>query len=265
MPQKDSMKQKFFKKEHTSTMYVMLDTKKCEGCWKCLNVCTKHVIGRINLPWHKHALFINGNECIGCMQCVKSCETGAINRRTNKLRDCTMNKKRNQFIVNIGLFIFGIITMFSGMLIQVKYHIGNHGNITITNSVFGISYPSWSIIHKVSILLLSLMVIFHVHHHRKWYKVVITKKPHFKSRQILIMSLLFILVAITGLTPWFIDLQEGNEIQRKALIEIHDKLALILTVYLMLHIIKKIRYIAAFFDKKETHHIIHDHKSDVDS
>lgn len=171
-------------------------------------------------------------------------------------RDYTMNKKRNQFIVNISLLIFGITTMFSGMLIQVKYHIGNHGNIAIADSVLGISYPSWSSIHKVSILLLSLMVILHIYHHRKWYKVMIIKKPNFKSQQILIMSSLFILVAVTGLIPWFIYLQEGNEIQRKIFIEIHDKLALILTVYLMLHIIKKFRYIAAFLIKKETHHII---------
>lgn len=162
-----------------------------------------------------------------------------------------MEKGYNQFIINIILFIFGITTMFSGVLIQVSYHIGNHRNITMYNSVLGISYQNWSIIHKVSILILSLMVILHVCYHRKWYKVVITKKTNFKSRQILIMSLLFILVAITGLTPWFIDMQAGNEIQRKVLIEIHDKLALILTIYLIIHIIKKFRYIVFFYIKKK--------------
>ncbi|PKP05285.1 MAG: FeS-binding protein [Bacteroidetes bacterium HGW-Bacteroidetes-6] len=74
------MRQGFFKREHTNTAFVMLDTKKCEACWKCLDVCTNKVIGRINLPWHKHIRFVNGSACIGCMKCVKICMTGAISK-----------------------------------------------------------------------------------------------------------------------------------------------------------------------------------------
>lgn len=72
------MGQKFFKSRSKSTLFVGLDTGKCEACWECLNVCDKNVIGRINLPWHKHVKFVSGSECIGCMKCLKICTVNAI-------------------------------------------------------------------------------------------------------------------------------------------------------------------------------------------
>ena len=144
--------------------------------------------------------------------------------------------------------------MFSGMLIQVKYHMGNHGNIAINDYVFGINYQSWSAFHKVSIVILSLLMIFHVYHHWKWYKGVILKKLITKNQQVLILSSLFVLVAITGLTPWFIDLLKGDEVLRKLFIEIHDKLAIILSVYLILHIIKRLRWFFTTFEKMTNKH-----------
>jgi NAD-dependent dihydropyrimidine dehydrogenase PreA subunit len=74
------MRQGFFKREHTSTAFVLLDTKKCIACWKCLEVCSNNVIGRINMPWHKHVKFINESSCTGCLKCVKICETTAISK-----------------------------------------------------------------------------------------------------------------------------------------------------------------------------------------
>lgn len=80
LAQKNNMRQGFFNREHTITAFVMLDTKNCEACWKCQNVCTNNVISRINFPWHKHVRFINGSACKGCMKCVKICKTGAISK-----------------------------------------------------------------------------------------------------------------------------------------------------------------------------------------
>lgn len=167
-----------------------------------------------------------------------------------------MEKNINRFIINLGLVLFGITTIFSGMLIQVKYHMGNHGNIAINDFVTGINYAGWSVIHKISIVALSLLMICHVYLHWKWYKAVITKKLISKNQQVLILSFLFVLVAITGLIPWFISLLKGDEMQRKIFIEIHDKIALILAGYLILHIIKRLRWFFTNFEKmkKETQH-----------
>ncbi|MEJ5245100.1 MAG: DUF4405 domain-containing protein [Bacteroidota bacterium] len=159
-----------------------------------------------------------------------------------------MGNNVNRFIVNLGLLIFGIITVFSGMLIQIKYHMGNHGNIAINDFVLGLNYHDWCVVHKISIVALSLFAIYHIYQHWKWYKVVVSKRLFAKNQQVLIFSLLFVLVAITGLTPWFIDLLKGDEMQRKVFIEIHDKLAIILAVYLILHVIRRMKWFFTTFD-----------------
>lgn len=160
-----------------------------------------------------------------------------------------MGNYTNRFLVNLGLFVFGIASAFSGMLIQVKYHMGNHGSIATNDYVFGIQYHGWSVVHKISIVVLSLLMIYHIYEHFKWYKTVVSKRLFAKNQQVLIFSLLFVLVAITGLTPWFIDMMDGDEIIRKVLIEIHDKLAIIMTIYLVLHIFNRLKWYITTFEK----------------
>lgn len=165
-----------------------------------------------------------------------------------------MEKYISRFIINLGLIVFGIATVFSGMLIQIKYHMGNQGNIAINDYALGINYQSWSAIHKVSIVILSLLMIYHVKYHWKWYKGVISKKLIAKNQQVLTLALLFVLVAITGLIPWFIDLLKGDEMLRKVFIEIHDKFAIILSIYLILHIIKRLKWFFTTFEKMTNKH-----------
>lgn len=165
-----------------------------------------------------------------------------------------MGNNINRFMINFGLFIFGIASVFSGMLIQVKYHMGNHSNVSMNGNVFGINYQGWSTIHKISIVVLTVLMIHHIYHHWKWYKVVFTKRLVTKNQQVLILSLLFVLVAITGLIPWLTDLLKGNEIHRKIFIEIHDKFAIILSVYIFLHLIKRLKWFVTTFNKITNKH-----------
>lgn len=160
-----------------------------------------------------------------------------------------MRKNVNRFMINLGLLIFGIAAAFSGWLIQIKYHMGNHGNIDINQDVMGINYEEWSLIHKISIVALSILIICHVYLHWKWYKGVITKRLFSKNQQVLILSFIFAIVAITGLTPWFIDLMKGNQMLRKIFIEIHDKLTILFTIYLILHIIRRLRWFSTTLSK----------------
>lgn len=78
------MKQRFFKRAHCGTAWVWLDTEKCEACWKCISSCPNQVIGRVNLPWHKHARFVNREVCAGCMKCVQVCRAKAITQQIRK-------------------------------------------------------------------------------------------------------------------------------------------------------------------------------------
>jgi hypothetical protein len=153
------------------------------------------------------------------------------------------------FKINLGLFFSALIMIFSGLLLQVKYHLGNHGNIVTKNNVFGLDYYCWSSIHKISIVILSLVMIFHVYLHWKWYSAVIKKRLVSKNKQVLMLSVLFVLVAVTGFIPWVINLLEGNLMVRKAFIEVHDKLAIVLSVYIILHIVKRLKWFFTTFEK----------------
>lgn len=80
-----------------------------------------------------------------------------------------MKNTINQFLVNIGLIIFGILSMFSGILMKVGFHGGPHGD-GINPVVLGLNHHDWSLFHKVSIIVLSLLMIYHIYKHWKWYK-----------------------------------------------------------------------------------------------
>lgn len=150
-----------------------------------------------------------------------------------------MKKQLKAYIVNVGLLISAIISAFSGLLLQIQFHMGNHGHASNRGHVLGMSYHDWLDIHKISIIILTICMVFHCMSHWKWYKIVIQKKLFSKNRQVLIVSLLFVLVAITGFIPWIIYLLEGNNIIRNSIIEIHDKLTILFIIYLLIHIIKR--------------------------
>lgn len=178
------------------------------------------------------------------------------------------NKKRtfNNFIINNLLLVVGLAMMFSGLVMQIGFHMGGHQEdvhgaqpqsipyeqlrvIDTTKIVCGFNYTDWSTIHKVVIVLFSLLMIYHTYIHWKWYKGVITKHLIGKNRQVIILSALFLFVSVTGLVPWLIDLSGGTGSLRMLFIEIHDKITLILIVFLILHIIKRLKWFSSTFEK----------------
>ncbi|MBI4763616.1 MAG: DUF4405 domain-containing protein [Deltaproteobacteria bacterium] len=80
------------------------------------------------------------------------------------------------FLINLGLLLFGTAMVFSGILIQISYHMGHHGEIATTHLVLGLNYFNWSDLHKISIVLVSMGIVFHIIWHWKWYKTVMWKK-----------------------------------------------------------------------------------------
>jgi hypothetical protein len=156
-----------------------------------------------------------------------------------------MLKKNPMFslLINLGLLMFGSAMVFSGLLIQISYHMGRHGEIDTNHLVLGLNYFNWSDFHKISIALVSIGMVFHIILHWKWYKTVLRKKKLvIKNQQAIILTVFFIFVAITGYIPWVIKLSGGPELSRKDYIEIHDKITWFLLVYLIFHVIKRFKW-----------------------
>ena len=63
---------------HGFTAHIYLDVHKCRACWKCVEACPRGVIGKLDLPIHKHARISSPGECKGCLKCVKACPEQAI-------------------------------------------------------------------------------------------------------------------------------------------------------------------------------------------
>ena len=55
-----------------ATDHILINTKNCNACGKCIEVCPKEVIGKVNIIFHKHAHIDEAEQCIGCLKCVKA-------------------------------------------------------------------------------------------------------------------------------------------------------------------------------------------------
>jgi hypothetical protein len=170
------------------------------------------------------------------------------------------NTHISSFMVNNLLLLSGSLMIVSGFVLQLGFHIGNQsrvrermthshntnfeqvGTIDPTDAVWNIDYSTWSILHKIAIVFFTVSMIYHLIIHWKWYKSVFGKQLVSKNRQSIILSFLFLSVALTGLIPWFIDLSGNKSFLRLFLIEIHDKLAILFVIYLLLHVVKRIKW-----------------------
>jgi 2-oxoglutarate ferredoxin oxidoreductase subunit delta len=245
------MKTRRNKREQARTNYIQLDTGKCEACWECIEVCSNKVFGRVNLPWHKHALIIGSVNCTGCLKCIKACRFNAISKVsiTNPIEKTYKKNPLPGFIINIGLLLTGFLAVCSGFLIQFSYHMGHHGITDFNKTVLNINYSGWSNVQKIVILVLSLFMAFHIVRHWTWYKTIIKNDFILKNKQVFILSVIFIFVAITGYIPWIIDVTGNNEIARKSFIVIHDKLTILLFIFLILHVAKRLKWFKSTFKK----------------
>lgn len=245
------MKSRSENNNSTRTSYIQLDTKKCIACWECLAECENHVIGRINLPWHKHSRFVYSDDCSGCFKCINVCEPGALSKISKTSTDNNSSRKaiKQAFIVNLGLLFSGIAMSFSGFLIQFSFHMGHNSVSESVNSVSGIGYDGWAAIHKASIITFSALMLFHFFLHWEWYKTIITRKLAHKNRLQINLLIVFMLTAITGYIPWIISITGGSDFARKSFIELHDKITLLLFVLLIIHLAKRLKWYITAFDK----------------
>jgi ferredoxin len=260
------MKRGLFKREYTRTAYIQLDTSKCKACWKCIEACNNNVIGKIDIFFHKHVKFIEGNNCTGCHKCIDICVNGALLKANKNEKELTGHKLlvNKAFWINNFLLLSGLIMIVSGLTLQFGYHIGNHEGhsnkavitnvegiqtsvqirgIDINKTVLGFDYYDWTVIHKTAIVVFSLVMFYHIYRHWKWYRTVISRHLMTKNIQVISLSILFVMVALTGFIPWLIYLSDKNSLLRIIFIEVHDKLALLLAVYLVLHVVKRRKHL----------------------
>ncbi|MGL5683813.1 MAG: hypothetical protein ACRDDZ_12290 [Marinifilaceae bacterium] len=142
-------------------------------------------------------------------------------------------------VINYELVILGLIVVLSGMIMQLGYHIGNPGVVVReTKTILGLFYSNWQLMHKVAISFFFALCTYHIWSHRNWYVAIISKRLYRRNIQLVLFSVIFIFSVVTGFLPWIID---GHDGVRITLIEIHDKISVVLIVFMVLHVGKRIK------------------------
>jgi len=85
--------------DHHETGYILLDTHKCTACWECVTACPRHVLGKVDVFFHKHSRIDRAEKCKGCLRCVKACPNGAIQPK-EKTHDDLPRKSLSSFTVS---------------------------------------------------------------------------------------------------------------------------------------------------------------------
>ena len=176
------------------------------------------------------------------------------NYKTCKLIPMRKQGIKSLFSLNILLFASSIATAFSGLTIMVHYHMGHHGDISMTDTLWGFDYGGWSVIHKLATVVLSLIMAYHILLHWKWYKNVLHKKLLKKNRQVLLLTVIFIITSATGLIPWLVLSGDEMHITRRGILEIHDKMGIMLIVFLILHLSKRFKWFKITYAKLNGNH-----------
>lgn len=142
-----------------------------------------------------------------------------------------------KFMINSLLLLSGVVMTLSGVVMQLKYHMGR---LSIQQSVWGLEHGQWSGLHKLTAVAFLLFIAIHIWIHWKWFRGVIAKRLWRKNSQLCTLALLMVVVTVVGLVPWLVDVCGGGDaLVRDMLIEVHDKLAIVLAVYLVLHFVKR--------------------------
>ncbi len=147
---------------------------------------------------------------------------------------------RQRYLLNLALLLAGLASASSGLIIQVKYHMGRHGSLDATDW----GYATWAQFHQLASVTLLGLVVWHLIVNWKWLRAVWNKGLFHKHRQLVTMSLIFLAAVLTGLSAWAISWTGMGFQSEKMVVEIHDKLTLFLTVFLILHVWSRWRRLA---------------------
>ena len=63
---------------HRVNKYISINTRLCEACWDCLDVCPKQALGKSGFGPHRHIRIGESENCNGCRKCVLACAHHAI-------------------------------------------------------------------------------------------------------------------------------------------------------------------------------------------
>lgn len=145
-------------------------------------------------------------------------------------------KKEYRTLLNITNIIGGAIIIFTGVLIQLNYHMHH---LPDNSLILGFDRISWRWIHTLSSIFFLIWLIYHNWINLKTIKAFFLSKkksPKYHLLSIILLGIL-LLMAITALLALANNLLDNQE-QRFTYIEIHDKIGILMSILLIIHFIQ---------------------------
>lgn len=203
-----------------TTAYVAINPRLCMACWECVEKCPQKVIGKTGLFIHRHVMFKNADACIGCGKCIKTCPHNVFFKL-----DKTVSVRKVDTGINFHIESLLPIAFLASAITGIGLHIAGHGT---SHAVL----QNWEAAHISASLFWLLLVAVHVKRHKHWYKTLISKGITNKRWIIFFLSILFLIVAITGILLGVYIKEAFTPIG-----SLHYKLGILLLVLSLIHIL----------------------------
>lgn len=127
------------------------------------------------------------------------------------------------FVIDWILIVVFIVSAISGFGLHVAGHGSSHE-----------IWHNWAVFHVWGSILFLIVVIFHVATHLEWYKGIIKKGIGSKSKVTAILSVIFLLLSVTGLA--LLGINGANSLLGLW----HYKIGVITIVIALGHVIKRL-------------------------
>ena len=143
-------------------------------------------------------------------------------------------KRKKLFVIDLLLLILFVAMAVTGF----GMHISGHDN---SHSV----WHSWAVAHCLSTLLFVGVTFVHIYLHWIWYKTLFTSSLGNKSRVTIVVSLLFVVLVISGIFALFIPESPNSDIGI-----VHYKIGIVSILFFLVHIIKRMKILSKGLSKK---------------
>lgn len=127
------------------------------------------------------------------------------------------------FVIDWILIVVFIVSAISGFGLHVAGHGSSHE-----------IWHNWAVFHVLGSILFLIVVIFHVATHLEWYKGIIKKGIGRKSKVTAVLSVIFLLLSVTGLA--LLGINGANSLLGLW----HYKIGVITIVIALGHVIKRL-------------------------
>ena len=133
-----------------------------------------------------------------------------------------LSKMKRIFIIDWWLLLAFAITAYSGFELHIAGHFSTHE-----------VWHNWAVCHTLASLTFIILGVLHIQSHWGWYKSLISKGIGKKSRITILLSLIYLIVSITGIV--LLSIKGANT-------DIglwHYKIGIVLTIICVGHFIKR--------------------------